>query len=51
MKRFLGGLLLVLLSLSAGCGGGEPKGINKDKDMPRRGDKEKAQRFERPHFA
>jgi hypothetical protein len=40
MKRILVGLLLVLLaSLATGCGS-EPKGINKDKDMPRRGDKE-----------
>jgi hypothetical protein len=50
MKRFVGGLLLVLLAgLAFGCGGSEQKGINKDRDMPRRGDKEqKTMRPERP---
>ena len=40
MKKLVSVLLAALLALSlAGCGNDKEKGINKDRDMPRIGDK------------
>ncbi|HZY86391.1 MAG TPA: hypothetical protein VFE78_16275 [Gemmataceae bacterium] len=40
MKEFISLLLAALLTLSlAGCGNDKEKGTNKDRDMPRAGDK------------
>jgi uncharacterized lipoprotein len=40
MKRFVSVLLAALVALSlAGCGNDKEKGVNKDRDMPRAGEK------------